>query len=382
MNNQEGAAKGSGRACGIPGLMVFCCSIAALLWSSLVSAYPLDKRLYLGWVQQRMEATSTTGMSGQYFAIADIPGFIATVDGYLNGVHVDPEYLSAIAADNPYQVVKNKLANLDPAQGYTQGKGADANKHPSERDAYDGSIILVNLNRLEDGTAMHEAIHAFAFAKKLGDLDLDAHGGPEYLSNNFLDVLGNLRKIDTSLDQVDAAAKQGKYIQRPAGNVYKKLQMLHKRFKGESTQTKTLLRRMGGKADFKGYKEAVRKRIEKAKANFSKTGSKQISMRASDKVDDEMKDLEQAIDRFPEGSTERDELIKAYDRKARQKGYGRKIQVTLHGSAALAREQEIRKRAAKRSVNSKRKNYHAWITIQDKVKVSATPPGKKPKPKP
>jgi len=230
-------------------------------------AYTLDKKLYMSWVQQRMELTRTTGLSSNYFSIGDIPGFIASVDDYLNGVYIDPGYLKRLASSNAREYYLPFLYNLKPDQGYTQGKGIDSDKHPSEQDKYDGSVILVNIDALEKPTAFHEAIHVFAFARRLGDLDRDEYKGPEFISGQFVDLLIRLHYLDRDVDNLVRQARSGNDIQQSGLKLVRKINLVEKLFNDGSTpQVMQLLRAMGGKADFRGYRLAVGQKLDAAVA--------------------------------------------------------------------------------------------------------------------
>lgn len=248
--------------------LLFISSLLTLfLFISLATAlaYPLDKRLYLSWVEDRMERTKTSGLSGTYFSIGDIPFFMRTVDRYLNGVHVDPGYLSRLAPSSRKEYLKSYFVNLDPDQGYTQGKGRDAGKHPSELSRYDGTIILVDLDSLDNATAFHEAIHAFAFARRLGDLDLDDYGGPEFISKGLVEMMGRLRLLDQRVDDIAEKARSGLDIDREGKRLVKVLQNLERDYRSDATpEILQILRHMGGYVDFAGYRLAVGRILDEA----------------------------------------------------------------------------------------------------------------------
>lgn len=230
---------------------------------SKAQSYPLDKKLFLAWVGDRMEKTN--GLSGQFFSIGNIPYFLKTVDGYLNGVHVDPDYLSRLASSNTTEWLKSFFVNLDPDQGYTQGRGADAHKHPSELPGYDGTVILVDLDSLDNATAFHEAIHAFAFARRLGDLDRDEYGGPEYISKGFIDLLGRLRMIDRRIETLAEKAYRGQDIDAEGKRLVNAILLTERNYRSDATpEMQALLKRMGGFADFYGYRLAVGRILDKA----------------------------------------------------------------------------------------------------------------------
>jgi len=233
-------------------------------------AYKLDKKLFLGWVEHRMLKTRTSGLSGKYFSIGEIPRFIATVDNYLNAVYVDEKYLKKLAPSSALQYYLPYFYNLVADQAYTQGKGADANKHPSENDKYDGSIILVNIDKLNDPTAFHESIHIFSFARKLGDLDMDKYNGPEFISSQFYGLLIRLHTMDRSLDNLIASARAGDNIKQRRVKLIRQIQLIKKAYVTEKPEVHQLLHEMGGKADFKGYLAAVNNLLDKAEATGRK----------------------------------------------------------------------------------------------------------------
>lgn len=212
-----------------------------------------------------MENSRSRGISGQFFSIGDIPYFLNTVDGYLNGVHVDPDYLRRLAPSSATQWVQSFFVNLDPDQGYTQGKGADAGKHPSELSRYDGTVILVDLESLDNATAFHEAIHVFAFARRLGDLDRDDYGGPEYISKGFIDLLGRLRMLDRRIEDLADRAYNGQDINADGKRLVNAILLTEKNYRSDATpQMQKLLKSMGGYVDFIGYRLAVGRILDQA----------------------------------------------------------------------------------------------------------------------
>jgi len=241
-------------------------TILLLTFPQLTFAYKLDKKLFLGWVEHRMLKTRTNGLSGRYFSIGKIPRFIATVNGYLDAVYVDQAYLKKLAPATALEYYLPYFHNLVADQAYTQGKGADANKHPSENDKYDGSIILVDIDKLNDATAFHESIHVFSFARKLGNLDMDKYNGPEFISSEFYGLLIRLHTMDKNLDQLITRARAGENINQGRVRLIRQIQLIRKAYITEKPEVHRLLHEMGGKADFKGYLLAVNRSLDRAEA--------------------------------------------------------------------------------------------------------------------
>lgn len=249
--------------------------------SQTALAYRLDKTLFLSYVEHRMQQTRTQGLSGAYFSIADIPRFIRTVDEYIHGVYIDPAYLSDLASTDTISYLKSYVVNLQPDQGYTQGKGGDANKHPSEKDAFDGSIILVNTDTLDKPTAMHEAIHAFAFARHLGELERDDYNGPEFISGQLVGLMIRLHYLDQDVEKLTTQARAGSDITAGRSKLFRSLDVVERLYSSESPQMQQLLYEMGGKADFDGYHRAIEQSLDAAAA-----ASRGVSPRSGMKIRD------------------------------------------------------------------------------------------------
>jgi hypothetical protein len=165
----------SARLCGSIGLGL----LAA--WASGASAEPreVDKNLFLTAVAAHLSSVDTDkSIFGNFFNTGDVDLFVNTVDGWLEGVVVDPDYLNVTLGE-------------EGTDALTQPKGWSGWSRSLVQDTeqrYNGYIILQSFDPNDVGdvtTATHEAIHAFALASETG-IDNDDAGAPEFLSNQFV----------------------------------------------------------------------------------------------------------------------------------------------------------------------------------------------------
>ena len=203
---------------------------------------------------------ATTGISSEYFVLADTEYFIRIVDRWLVGVVIDQNYLRTFASFFKTEPIAG--------QGLTQEKSTwNAMVTPKEA-KYNGFIILSVFSRTGDqGTEFHEAIHAFSLSRSLGDIDADVYGGPEFLSNGFLSILGNLRRKDNEINTIIAGLKSGNNMTTEITAFWNFINHLEKLYKDATkpNQVTQLLQAIRGKADWAGYRQRVEQDFIKAR---------------------------------------------------------------------------------------------------------------------
>lgn len=126
---------------------------------------------------------------GQFFHTGDADQFIAVVDGWLEGVVIDPDYLDATQG-------AGTVAFTQPS-GWT---GFSQSMVQSLEQRYNGYVILRSFDPnipFDVATVTHEAIHAYAQATGLTALDSDDDGVPEFLSAALItNLMPKLHDID------------------------------------------------------------------------------------------------------------------------------------------------------------------------------------------
>ena len=227
-----------------------------LLFSSFVventNAVEVDKREFIKVVRSRMMLAQGDGLWSQYFNLGDTDSFLNTVEGWVNGIAIDPAYLVLVEAGGG---------------GYTQFKGWSGYARVpfrAEESRYIGYIILHGLeagNQQQATTAYHEAIHAYSFAVNAGKLHLDEYSGPEFISNQFIsEIIAKLRKEEIKLDAIFKKIAQCKDAQIELNswltnmNTQEDIYIRH-HFKGSNIRE--LLKLMGGRMDWAAYEKAI-----------------------------------------------------------------------------------------------------------------------------
>jgi hypothetical protein len=229
---------------------------------------PIPKNLYLESVRFAMDQVDGTGISAEYFVIADKERFLATVGGWLAGVAQDPDYLRHVDllpwAKSFVWTQKLTMEGLTQPKGWTgtaQGIGS-----PQEW-KYDGFVILANFQPASPVTPFHESIHAFTYAINGGNIDLDSYGGPEFISSGYRNVLGSLRKRDATIEEIKSALSDGKDAKEKIANFWKAIDQLEKIYRGSTgdEHVEQLLHAMGGKADWADYRARVQQEFDEAR---------------------------------------------------------------------------------------------------------------------
>ena len=245
-------------------LMSLALAAAVVVVIGPVQAQGNIKSDFLAAVRKRMETTNRgSGLSSQFFSVGDPNKMLPEVDSYLNGVAVDPKYLSSYkwkqftGFDNATE--GGLMQPRDWSQTWT-------NVVTPQEGRYDGWIILAQAPTASDEaikTAFHEAIHAYHLAIGAGDVDADSYGCPETISNNFSNIVFKLRKMDSKIDRILQLISKGQEYEIELGIVRKGLANDKTEMNGYLSQFYTCLDNIGGKADWAGFEQLLEKRIKK-----------------------------------------------------------------------------------------------------------------------
>lgn len=222
----------------------------------------VDKSVFLTAVEAHMlsgnyPALEQPTLMGNFFHTGDAGRFIATVDGWLAGVVVDPGYLLATQGAG--------VAGFTQPAGWT---GFSQSLVQSLENRYNGHIILARFdldNPQDVVTATHEAIHAYAQATGKTALDSDDDGGPEFLSGKFItDLLPDLKAMEARhFEQAFKAAWDCRYdevarIKSEWLTEIAEKRYIHANYSAHSRAVaRDLLASWGGRIDWDGYEAFV-----------------------------------------------------------------------------------------------------------------------------
>lgn len=214
----------------------------------------IDKDTFLTQVEAHLARGDLreNTLVGNFFHTGDRAVFIATVRGWLAGVVVDPGYLQATQG-------KDVPGFTQPA-GWT---GFAQSLVQSLENKYNGHIVLSQYDPAVEQdavTAVHEAMHAYAFAKGLS-IDNDDYGGPEFLSNQFiLHLIPRLAEVEKEyFSKLLPLAFECKYddVARYQESWATEVQQMEYGYVNHAFHdraiAKQLLEHWGGKLDWQGY---------------------------------------------------------------------------------------------------------------------------------
>jgi len=229
----------------------------------------IPKHLYMQSVRFAIEQMEREGLSADHLVLADKEMFLTAVDGWLEGVAQDPGYLRHLDV-LPWFASWWKAQQLT-MEGFTQPKGwtGVAQSLPTPQEiGYNGFIVLADFQPQDPVTPFHEAIHAFTFAIDGGDIDLDAYGGPEFLSKGYRDLLRRAEEYDQRFCSIVQAYADGDDPAADVDLLTRGIDVVERLYDNafEAKQVEELLEAMGGKADWEGYRMAVQEGIAAASA--------------------------------------------------------------------------------------------------------------------
>jgi len=232
----------------------------------------IPKYLFMQSVRFAIEQSERSGLSSRYFSIAEKERFLGTVNQWLAGVAEDSEYLRYLVSikDYPESFFWRPKLTLE---GFTQPKGWTGLAQAigsTQSYKYNGFIILNNFQPQNPTTPFHEAIHAFAYAVGAGELDNDHHGGPEFISAGFRSTLSILRKRDGDFCRILDAYAQRRDVSNEAARLNRSLDAVERIYRNQASapQVEQLLRLMGGRVDWRGYREHINRDLRIAHQTF------------------------------------------------------------------------------------------------------------------
>jgi hypothetical protein len=246
-------------------LLVLTAAVVLTILPLPVQAQGNIKSDFLAVVRQRMDETNRgSGLSSQFFSVGDPNKMLPKVDSYLNGVAVDPKYLSSYKWKQVTGFDRGTEGGLTQPRGWSQ---TWTNVVTPQEGRYDGWVILAEAPATNDEirkTAFHEAIHAYHLAIDAGGVDEDAYEGPETISNSFSNVVFVLRNLDSMISHVFETIRKGQEYELELKVIRKRMADQKATITGYTSQFHTCLRNIGGKADFAGYEQEFERRVKKA----------------------------------------------------------------------------------------------------------------------
>ncbi|MBI2265502.1 MAG: hypothetical protein HYU64_10070 [Armatimonadetes bacterium] len=230
--------------------------IAVTLSSTWAKENPPNiKPAFITAVRQYMVRSQGTGLSSNFFSVGNPDSMLPAVSSYLLGVAVDPEYLASFKWGQYIGWAPSR------EEGLCQPKGQwwTATVTPQEM-RYNGWVVLANFPTDQGGmVAFHEAIHAYHLS--IGSsVDGDATNGPEYISNNFYNIVMNLRtRVDPLIREIQQDGAAGRNVDDKVAGVRRTIANLRGQMSGWSPEFFQCLRNIGGKADWDGFEDAFNK---------------------------------------------------------------------------------------------------------------------------
>lgn len=221
------------------------------------------KPMALGQISAYLKASEGKTLSSNFFSAGDRAYVLATLDSYLNGVAVDPDYLKTAAMKRWVRNLQGK--SVDAPDGLFQPKGLGPIASAEEL-RYCGWIILARSPNLDQTTAYHEGVHAVCAAVGAGDDDDDEYLGPENLSAGFVRLVTDLRDtVDPQVEHVCALLAAGKEAEKEIAELRRLIRMRKSWMNSYEPQFYKCLGHVRGKADWEGYEAAIEARLEAAR---------------------------------------------------------------------------------------------------------------------
>lgn len=259
----------------------------------------LDKDRVFLELYKHVKAARPHAIVSDYFVVADLNLFYNTTKDYCSGVVIDREYLANSSLVDMFKTNLSRAYVLatewkleehnPPIRGLYQPRGWTGFSQSLAtvyEQKYNGYIILAeDIGPDNITTFFHEAIHCFAQAKGLGNLDEDQYDGPSFHSDNFLKSLNDLAAHEERLKPILEALGSGTNQDAELEKFWKRFELMHKDYFDRSNVTtfgvdlaealkysSQLHEAMGGKADWVGYELHLRRLIDEARARGDLAG--------------------------------------------------------------------------------------------------------------
>jgi len=236
--------------------------LATMVISPVAAQNNNVKAAFLSELGEYLEKnTGSRGLSAKHlYIVKNVTEYLSVLDRWLNGVANDRAYISA------------KFGR--PSEGYTQVKSAWQAARTNDERRYNGWVILWDAPGVLPLTLVHESVHVYHLAVgKIYD-DEDKNGGPlgiERLAAVFFKFQIPDRWLKTLLKRIADDTRWTKEDEREVESQRKKIVdriwLLNQEVRNDDLINKwayRCLQNIGGRANFKGYRDAVNGMIFRA----------------------------------------------------------------------------------------------------------------------